>query len=95
MKCCVSFSDRESVFVLLRALKAINSEVKQSLFIYVAPLRSSCHTVLYINIENLKIISRIKHNSKSLMHLLQEEGDVLCLPGGSDAKGQHCDEGRG
>lgn len=27
--------------------------------------------------------------------LLQEEGDVLCLPGGSDAKGQHCDEGRG
>lgn len=29
------------------------------------------------------------------MCLLQEEGDFLCLPGGSDTEGQHCDEGRG
>ena len=29
------------------------------------------------------------------MCLLQEEGDLLCLPGGSDTEGQHCDEGRG
>lgn len=27
--------------------------------------------------------------------ILQEEGDVLCLAGGSDAKSQHCDEGCG
>lgn len=29
------------------------------------------------------------------MCLLQEEGDLLCLTGGSDTEGQHCDEGRG
>lgn len=29
------------------------------------------------------------------MFLLQEEGDILCLPGGSDTKSQHCDEGSG
>ena len=29
------------------------------------------------------------------MYLLQEEGDLLCLAGGSDTQGEHCDEGRG
>lgn len=29
------------------------------------------------------------------MCLLQEEGDLLRLPGGSDTEGKHCDEGRG
>lgn len=29
------------------------------------------------------------------MCLLQEEGDFLCLPGGPDTEGQHCDEGCG
>lgn len=29
------------------------------------------------------------------MCLMQEEGDLLCLPGGSDTEGQHSDEGRG
>lgn len=27
--------------------------------------------------------------------VLQEEGDFLCLPGGSDTQGQHRNEGRG
>lgn len=31
----------------------------------------------------------------SFFCLPQEEGDFLCLPGGSDTQGQHRDEGRG
>lgn len=31
----------------------------------------------------------------SCFFVLQEEGDFLCLPGGSDTQGQHRDEGRG
>lgn len=30
-----------------------------------------------------------------LMCLPQEERDFLCLPGGSDTEGEHCDEGCG
>lgn len=36
-----------------------------------------------------------QNNCQRLMCLLQEEGDFLCLSGGSDTKGEHCDEGRG
>lgn len=31
----------------------------------------------------------------SFLCVLQEEGILLCLPGGSDTQGQHRDEGRG
>lgn len=34
-----------------------------------------------------------KQKRKCFVHLLQEERDFLCLPGGSDTEGQHCDEG--
>jgi len=45
--------------------------------------------VLYI------LKKKLSQNNLYIRDFLQEEGDLLCLPGGSDTQGQHGDEGRG